>query len=390
MNALTQRLLIVALVALGGYCFWQATPGLLPDQPVAGNVHASAETISVPSHTRPVSLGANRNQRRSVTTPIQDLRVGMRVVGRNPLEDDAQRNVPQPAPETWRLVRARIEMGPGKFCDVELLRPLEWIEDCEAAPGSTIWLELPEMFVAGDADVLAIEACSPIDVGTNPIITGTFRHAAEQVVEVRVKGAAEPITCTSEHPFWSETHGIFVPASQLEVDEDVLTAYGNSARITSIVPRAGPQTVYGLEIYGEHVYHVGDVGILAHNASSKSLGVQFKRWKRGDAIDKPLPDGSAPTWGTVQSRYWKNRYRASKNTGEFSQANLDRIRKGNAPMDYNRRTGNWESRELHHVKPQRYTLDNSPLNLRELTPDWHAEVDPSRRVPGILPTRGIR
>jgi len=39
---------------------------------------------------------------------------------------------------------------------------------------------------------------------------------------------------------------------------------------------------------------------------------------------------------------------------------------------------------------QRATVDNSPLNLRELTPDWHAEVDPFRRVPGITPNRGIR
>ena len=59
-------------------------------------------------------------------------------------------------------------------------------------------------------------------------------------------------------------------------------------------------------------------------------------------------------------------------------------------MDYNPRTGQWERRELHHVDPQRHTVDNSPLNLRELTPDWHGEVDPFRRIPGITPNRGIR
>lgn len=118
--------------------------------------------------------------------------------------------------------------------------------------------------------------------------------------------------------------------------------------------------------------------------------VKFKSWKRGDSIDKPLPDGRNPEWGTVQSRYWKNRYEASRNSGEFNQANLDRMRRGTAPQDLNPRTGNWESRELHHVNPQRAGGSNEPLNLRELTPDWHGEVDSFRNVPGIEPTRGIR
>ena len=117
---------------------------------------------------------------------------------------------------------------------------------------------------------------------------------------------------------------------------------------------------------------------------------RFQRWKRGDAIDKPLPNGDAPDFGTVQSRYWKNRYEASKDTGEFSPANLRRMDRGSAPKDFNPRTGQWEPRELHHVNAQRFGGSDAPLNLRELTPDWHGEVDPSRIVPGIQPTRGIQ
>jgi Pretoxin HINT domain len=136
-------------------------------------------------------------------------------------------------------------------------------------PGDIIWLELPEMFVAGEAEVLAVRACPPLEVGTHPIITGTFRHEADKVVDLHVADSDAPIGCTAEHPFWSTTQSDFVPASKLEVGERILTAYGNSARITSIVPRAGPQVVYGLEVYGEHVYHVGSEGLLAHNASAR-------------------------------------------------------------------------------------------------------------------------
>jgi hypothetical protein len=106
--------------------------------------------------------------------------------------------------------------------------------------------------------------------------------------------------------------------------------------------------------------------------------IRFKRWARGDAIDKPMPDGSAPSWDVVRSRYWKNRSEAAA-SGEFSQANLERMRRGTAPQDYNSRTGQWESRELHHVDPQRNGGSNGPFNLRELTPDQHRALDPYRR-----------
>ncbi|KZN60841.1 hypothetical protein N478_25895 [Pseudoalteromonas luteoviolacea S4060-1] len=115
-------------------------------------------------------------------------------------------------------------------------------------------------------------------------------------------------------------------------------------------------------------------------------GIKFKRWKNSDAIDKPMPDGSAPSWNTVRSRYWKNRATASN--GEFSKENIARMRQGKAPIDFNPRIGKFESRELHHVTPQRAGGSNSPLNLRELTPDQHGAVDPFRHT--VPTTSGIR
>jgi hypothetical protein len=106
--------------------------------------------------------------------------------------------------------------------------------------------------------------------------------------------------------------------------------------------------------------------------------VRFKRWARGDAIDKPMPDGSAPDWDVVRSRYWKNRSH-SASPREFSQANLERMRRGSAPLDYNARTRQWESRELHHVDPQRNGGSHGPFNLREVTPDQHRALDRYRR-----------
>jgi RHS repeat-associated protein len=102
--------------------------------------------------------------------------------------------------------------------------------------------------------------------------------------------------------------------------------------------------------------------------------VKFKRWKTGDAIDKPLPDGSTPKWDVVRSRYWKNRAMLSDPT-EFTAVNRSRMGLGRAPIDLNGRP-----LELHHDIPQRMggPSINNPRNLRELTREQHAAIDPCR------------
>ncbi len=99
-----------------------------------------------------------------------------------------------------------------------------------------------------------------------------------------------------------------------------------------------------------------------------------------------IPDN----FNTIRAGYWKNRYLGAKDTNEFDKENLKRMFRGLAPEDYNPRTKKFESRELHHVIAQKDGGGNDPLNLRELTPDQHAEVDPYRQVPGVNTKRGIR
>ena len=103
----------------------------------------------------------------------------------------------------------------------------------------------------------------------------------------------------------------------------------------------------------------------------------FKRWKRGERIDKPLPNGYMLSWDVIRSRYWKNRYLASKSIEEFSPANMSRMKRGRAPLDAN---GN--PMELHHHVPQRlgHADRHSPFNLREVTREQHAALDPYRNL----------
>ena len=268
MGSLCQRLLVSACLLAASFCFYKAWPGLVGE---------SGPFDSRPAHASSGGFCQVRPdfpppRMRLRTTPIQDLRVGMRVLGRNPVTAEAERDLPTPDPATWRLVRVRMGREPSQFVDAELLRPLEWLDAEGATPGATIWLELPEMLVEGEAKVLAIEACATLEPRSDPVITGTFRHVAERVVELHAAGLAAPLVCTPQHPFWSVRHAEFVPADHLEVDEPVLTTSGESAWITCIVPREGPEIVYGLEVYPEHVYHVGEAGLLAHNASGRGTG----------------------------------------------------------------------------------------------------------------------
>ncbi|MBQ9812162.1 MAG: hypothetical protein IJM54_02505, partial [Thermoguttaceae bacterium] len=71
--------------------------------------------------------------------------------------------------------------------------------------------------------------------------------------------------CTDNHPFWSVDRQDFIPAGELIEGERLLLYNGESKRVVQKLPRPGPQVVYNLEIYGEHVYHVTADGVLVHN-----------------------------------------------------------------------------------------------------------------------------
>ena len=104
------------------------------------------------------------------------------------------------------------------------------------------------------------------------------------------------------------------------------------------------------------------------------------RWKVGDPIDQLTAAGNVPTWGTSQSRYWKNRG-AGALDGEFSPANLERMRSGRAPLHDELGV----PMELHHVDPQRLGGANTPANLMEVWPWEHAAIDPYRHYNGPRP-----
>ncbi|EDL62243.1 hypothetical protein PM8797T_27984 [Gimesia maris DSM 8797] len=255
MSEVSRKIAIISCLLLTGFCFCKAGSGLVGD----------ADSSVLPSAQAALSQAVTFKQ--VMTTPIQQIRPGMRVVGRNPLRIQTE-PVIDPTPEGWRLLSVRMRKPDGSYFEAELLRPLNWISRHRAQPGSMIELTMPEMHVVGAAEVLSVSACPPSDPGDGPVVISTFKNTADNVLNIYVEGETEPIGVTAGHPIWSEDRQAFIHSEKLQPGERLRSAVGKTVRITSIEIRAGPEPVYNLEVAGEHVYSVTGSGLLVHNTGS--------------------------------------------------------------------------------------------------------------------------
>lgn len=57
-----------------------------------------------------------------------------------------------------------------------------------------------------------------------------------------------------------------MPARELRAGEELRTQSGAAATVASLVRQPGSQPVFNLEVETEHVYFVGEAGVLVHNA----------------------------------------------------------------------------------------------------------------------------
>jgi len=107
------------------------------------------------------------------------------------------------ATSTWRLITLAMSKPDGGRLDIELLRPVEWLEHVSADVGRTVELDLAELGAAGPAGVLSIAPCPEIepDDGTGRrVITGTFRHSSGNIYDIQIAGEPAPIGTTGNHP----------------------------------------------------------------------------------------------------------------------------------------------------------------------------------------------
>ena len=239
------------------------------------------------------------------TTPIEQIRVGQRVLTKGEAPDKTLETVV--APRTWRhLTLEETETWPDGTVDricIESILPPDWLAQFDGAPvGSTvpIPLDLEEMGLPEGmtAQVVANEPCPPISMAPGRVVLTTVNHLNTRVVELTLAapdGTQETVRPTAFHKFYSETRGQWLPAEDLQPDER-LRGLHTPLQVVSLAPVPGTHRVYNMTVEGEHVYHVSTLGVLAHNqdcapklprySGGKTSGVL----RYGDA-DVPLLSG---------------------------------------------------------------------------------------------------
>jgi hypothetical protein len=242
---------------------------------------------------QPTQNLAETSAQKSITIPqqpkirtkgIEEFVIGERVLGKNPLVTEEERALfgPEPTPETYQ---GYVLLLPHEENDsvtlAQLLRPKDWLNDdfariveLESEPDETgqttteecifVWLELPEMGAVGWAELLGVVELDQFTSGKGNLVTGTFCHLAPETIDLIVEDV-DPIGCTPNHPFWSVDRQDYISAGELVPNERVLLYNGETKRVINKLSRPGPEFVYNLEVFGEHVYHVTTDGVLVHN-----------------------------------------------------------------------------------------------------------------------------
>ena len=126
------------------------------------------------------------------------------------------------------------------------------------------------------------------------VVTGTFAHVSNAVIDLQIEGQPKPIGSATTHPFQPVDRQDFVEAGQLQQGERVQLYNGETKRVVQKLPRPGPVNVYNLEVYAERVYRVTPDGVLAHNACKNHehhivMKGAFSHWKEENRIYVKLP-----------------------------------------------------------------------------------------------------
>jgi hypothetical protein len=195
---------------------------------------------------------------------------------------------------TWRSVELEYTHDSGDTTNITLLRPTAWLDAIGAEPGSSIWLEMPELHIHGDARVVCVGPIPEIykvdDREISPdvyerTITGTFVTTGARVHDLWIEGEMKAIGVTTSHPFFSEDRASWISASELRPGER-LRALKGIVRVQEVKSRLGRETVYNIEVRDSHTYYVGDnVSILSHNACIPDFGDKMK-YLFGDATGR--------------------------------------------------------------------------------------------------------
>jgi RHS repeat-associated protein len=217
--------------------------------------------------------------------PIETLDVGDRVLtsdGQSETEVDS----------TWRLIELEMPnpIAPGDTIAIRLLRPSGWVMDNGVELGRVIPLDFAEINLAGDTLVTRVSAAPVIAPGAGRVVLATITHKNNALYRLHLNGDSDIVEPTAPHLFYSVDRGDWIPTSQLELGEHLLSATG-VVTVTGIERLAGAAQVFNLEVESQHEFLVSRLGVLTHNADACPDPALRNGWK-------PNPDRDLDWRGT--------------------------------------------------------------------------------------------
>ena len=247
----------VAGRVVSGGCFVPGTPVRLCAEPAMATIGDRAEATTTTANAKSPAT----------TTAIEYVALGARVPDQNPRPEGYDFSLRDVDQETWRQVDVRLRRNDGAVVEMQLLRPVEWVENLNLSVGSEFKLILSEFEVDGNAVVTAIGVCCEIAIGEGSVVTGRFvTRQVSNLVEVTLENGTI-FTGTTTHPVWiPEKHG-WVELGDLQEGEQLETLAGPMAAVAVRRPTQ-VSDVFNIEVHGHHVYRITEDGVLVHNNSS--------------------------------------------------------------------------------------------------------------------------
>ncbi len=177
-------------------------------------------------------------------------------------------------PKTWR----ELTVVAGDW-EVQVLEPLKWIRSHHVKDGSEValadFVDLAEMGApAGlEGTVESITACPTIADGPGRVVLATVSHLNNDVYDLTLtdaSGITDNLGVTGYHRFYDEAKG-WTDVQDLYVGEILRGDHGD-VTVTTLTREPGIDRVYNMTVEGDHVYYVGDLSALVHNACSSTSG----------------------------------------------------------------------------------------------------------------------
>jgi hypothetical protein len=215
-----------------------------------------------------LSASTLTTQTSNLLIPIEQVAIGSRVPTKNPRRWEYDFSLSEPNQDTWKRFSLTALDDEGAIVEAEFIRPDWWIEENGIAAGELMPLSIEELGLSGYATIQTVEDCGPIARGDGSVVTGRFTTSRVNfIVRLTVAGpdgTVEVLEGTTVHPIWSVDRNDWIQLSDLQEGERLQAANG-IATVLSIAIVSTNVPVYNIEVHGEHVYQVGQLGVLAHN-----------------------------------------------------------------------------------------------------------------------------